>query len=313
MPLPLTGLFVPLTLRTLVKNTSKLSDWDNDNNCALGHILLKIDTNLANHYQDKETAAAVWSGLETQFSNISVTSIFMEFKVMMDTTIPENQHSAPTFSKMTAHFACLKEFKYEVPDKLLNLSSPDSTSATTEETAKFILLSNIEKATSIAWPQQNIANYGLDFSEPMHKHPYLKDWILPHHCFIDGEATLPIPNDNLVVPSSSSSHSHTDTFGCNLATHITSTATTSPGPDTDGEETIDIYGSENEGGWLDNYYYMNDLAPEDVDVEARHLATKHKIPAEDQFLDAYLCELEEFTIFFATVFEQLLFDVLCSR
>ncbi|KAF9226997.1 hypothetical protein BS17DRAFT_813937 [Gyrodon lividus] len=96
----------------------ELSDWDNNNDHTLGHILLKMDTNLANHYQDKETAAVVWSGLETQFSNVSVTSIFIEFKAMMDTTIPENQCPAPTFSKMTVHFAHLKEFKYKVPDKV---------------------------------------------------------------------------------------------------------------------------------------------------------------------------------------------------
>ncbi|KAF9228900.1 hypothetical protein BS17DRAFT_812847 [Gyrodon lividus] len=131
------------------ENTSELSDWDNDKDHALGHIFLKMDANLANHYQDKETTAAVWSGLETQFFNVSVTFVFMEFKVMMDTTIPENQHPAPAFSKMTAHFVHLKEFKYKVPNKvqvmivlakirrymdtiaqLLNLSSPDSTSTT---------------------------------------------------------------------------------------------------------------------------------------------------------------------------------------
>ncbi|KIK82637.1 hypothetical protein PAXRUDRAFT_153578 [Paxillus rubicundulus Ve08.2h10] len=39
----------------------------------------------------------------------------MEFKVILDTQIPENSHSAPTFAKLTVHFACLKEFKYEIP------------------------------------------------------------------------------------------------------------------------------------------------------------------------------------------------------
>ncbi|KAF9224274.1 hypothetical protein BS17DRAFT_766865 [Gyrodon lividus] len=142
-------------------NTSELNDWDNNNNYALGHIILKMDTNLSNCYQDKETTAVVWSGLETQFSNVSVASIFMKFKAMMDTTIPENQHPAPAFFKMTVHFVHfvhLKELSTRYMDtvaQLLNFSSPISAPATTEETAKFISLSDIEKAATVAWQQQN--------------------------------------------------------------------------------------------------------------------------------------------------------------
>ncbi|KIK85357.1 hypothetical protein PAXRUDRAFT_14523 [Paxillus rubicundulus Ve08.2h10] len=34
----------------------------------------------------------------------------------MDTAIPEVNHPAPAFAKMTVHFARLKEFKYEIPN-----------------------------------------------------------------------------------------------------------------------------------------------------------------------------------------------------
>ncbi|KIK82741.1 hypothetical protein PAXRUDRAFT_68264, partial [Paxillus rubicundulus Ve08.2h10] len=88
---------------------SKVDKWDNTNDCALGHILLKMDAHLSSRYQGYGTAKEAWDGLESQFAKPFIASIYMEFKVMMDTSIPEANHPAPALSKMTAHFACLKE------------------------------------------------------------------------------------------------------------------------------------------------------------------------------------------------------------
>ncbi|KIK81893.1 hypothetical protein PAXRUDRAFT_154980 [Paxillus rubicundulus Ve08.2h10] len=97
---------------------SKVGEWDNNNDCALGHILPKMDTHLSQQYQGYSTIKEVWDRLKSQFAKPSITSIYMEFKAMMDTSIPVGNHPAPAFAKMTAHFACLKEFKYELPNSM---------------------------------------------------------------------------------------------------------------------------------------------------------------------------------------------------
>ncbi|KIK75740.1 hypothetical protein PAXRUDRAFT_171885 [Paxillus rubicundulus Ve08.2h10] len=97
---------------------TKVNKGDDTNDHALGHILLKMDAHLSQRYQSYGTAKEVWDGLESQFAKPSLTSIYMELKAMMDTSIPEANHPAPAFAKMTAHFVCLKEFKYEIPNRI---------------------------------------------------------------------------------------------------------------------------------------------------------------------------------------------------
>ncbi|KIK90737.1 hypothetical protein PAXRUDRAFT_14179 [Paxillus rubicundulus Ve08.2h10] len=97
---------------------SWIDEWDNTNDCALGHILLNMNDHLGSRYQACGTAKEVWDGLNSQFAKPSITSIYMEFKAMMDTPIPEASHPAPAFAKMTAHFVCLKEFKHEIPNSV---------------------------------------------------------------------------------------------------------------------------------------------------------------------------------------------------
>ncbi|KIK94437.1 hypothetical protein PAXRUDRAFT_12042 [Paxillus rubicundulus Ve08.2h10] len=54
---------------------TKVNNRDNDNNHALGHILLKIDAHLSNHYQAYKTSKEVWDGLKSQFMKPPTTSI----------------------------------------------------------------------------------------------------------------------------------------------------------------------------------------------------------------------------------------------
>ncbi|KIK79489.1 hypothetical protein PAXRUDRAFT_16308 [Paxillus rubicundulus Ve08.2h10] len=75
-------------------NQSKVDEWDNNNDHALGHVLLKMDAHLSHQYQGYNAAHEVWEGLDSHFAKTSITSIYMEFKVMMDAQIPE-YHPAP--------------------------------------------------------------------------------------------------------------------------------------------------------------------------------------------------------------------------
>ena len=102
----------PCPMDSSEESTTTEDDWDNDNDKALGHMLLKIEIHLADKWQSKYTAKEIWDGLEAQFSKTPIYSIYAEFKAMMDTVIPENNHPLPSFTKLAHHFARLKEYKY---------------------------------------------------------------------------------------------------------------------------------------------------------------------------------------------------------
>ncbi|KIK81090.1 hypothetical protein PAXRUDRAFT_156923 [Paxillus rubicundulus Ve08.2h10] len=89
---------------------TKVNEWDNTNNFGVPVLDFTVFC-----HQGYSTAKEVWDGLESQFAKPSITSIYMEFKAMMDTTIPEGNHPAPAFAKITAHFVHPKEFKYDIP------------------------------------------------------------------------------------------------------------------------------------------------------------------------------------------------------
>ena len=153
------------------ESTTAEDNWDNDNDKALRHMLLKIETHLANKWQLKDTAKEIWDGLEAQFSKTSISFIYMEFKVMMDTIIPKNNHPSPSFAKLTHHFTHLKEYKYDIPSnvqamivlaklpqymdiiaQLLNMSQADETNS--------LSLQMIENAAIMAW-QQHVTKWKL--------------------------------------------------------------------------------------------------------------------------------------------------------
>ena len=70
-----------------------------------------------------ETAKDIWDDLGIQYFKPSITSVYMEFKALIDTNIPDGNHPAPAFMKLTAHFQCLKEFKFKVPRRFRRCSS----------------------------------------------------------------------------------------------------------------------------------------------------------------------------------------------
>ena len=100
------------------ESTTAEDNWDNDNDKALKHMLLKIETHLANKWQSKDTAKVIWDGLKAQFSKTSISFIYVEFKAMIDTIIPKNNHPSPSFAKLTHHFTHLKEYKYDIPSNV---------------------------------------------------------------------------------------------------------------------------------------------------------------------------------------------------
>ena len=100
------------------EDTKAIECWDDGNDQAIGHLILRMENYIANKYSTMEIAKEIWDNLEVQYSKPSITSIYIEFKALINTNIPDGNHPTPAFVKLTAHFQCLKEFKFEVSKKI---------------------------------------------------------------------------------------------------------------------------------------------------------------------------------------------------
>ena len=143
----------------------------------MGHLILRMNNHIANKYFTMETAQEIWDDLEVQYSKPSIASVYTEFKVLIDTNIPDGNHPAPAIVKLMAHFQHLKEFKFEVSKKiqvllvlaklpsymnvvthLINLAvdKDASTASSTSSTPPASPISNlaaIECMATLAWQQ----------------------------------------------------------------------------------------------------------------------------------------------------------------
>ena len=75
------------------EDTKAIERWDDGNDQTIGHLILRMDNHIANKYSIMETAKEIWDNLETQYSKPSITSIYTEFKVLIDTNIPDGNWS----------------------------------------------------------------------------------------------------------------------------------------------------------------------------------------------------------------------------
>ena len=100
------------------EDTKAIEHWDDGNDQAIDYLILRMDNHITNKYSIMETAKEIWDDLETQYSKPSIASVYMEFKALIDTNIPDGNHPALAFMKLTAHFQCLKEFKFEVSKEI---------------------------------------------------------------------------------------------------------------------------------------------------------------------------------------------------
>ena len=69
------------------QGTKAIEHWNDGNDQAMGHLILRMEGHIANKYFHMDTAQEIWNVLEAQYSKPSIASIYMEFKVMIDTNI----------------------------------------------------------------------------------------------------------------------------------------------------------------------------------------------------------------------------------
>jgi len=81
-----------------VTNQTWIDHWHDANNKCLGTFTMAINSALIHPYQDMEDASDVWDTLKEKFSTPSTASKYLEFKVMYNTTIPEDSHPQAAFT-----------------------------------------------------------------------------------------------------------------------------------------------------------------------------------------------------------------------
>ena len=97
-----------------VTNQTRINHWHDANDKCLGTFTMTIDSALIYPYQDKEDTSDVWDALKEKFSTFSTTSKYLEFKVMYNTTIPEDSHPQAAFVKIHRHLDLLRDYQCEV-------------------------------------------------------------------------------------------------------------------------------------------------------------------------------------------------------
>ena len=88
-------------------NKEKIEDWEDDNQKAVGNIMLRlapqIQGNLTSDTMDR--AGLLWAHLETHYGKPGIIATYLKFKAAMDIKINNQEDPTVAIDKMTAHFA----------------------------------------------------------------------------------------------------------------------------------------------------------------------------------------------------------------
>ncbi|KAI9571876.1 hypothetical protein HD554DRAFT_2168647 [Boletus coccyginus] len=81
-------------------------------------MILKMILAQAHPFYNSDSTKDIWQALEVKFFVLSTASKYLEFKVIMDTIIAEDQHPQAAFSKLCQHFDLLHTYFNEIPATL---------------------------------------------------------------------------------------------------------------------------------------------------------------------------------------------------
>ena len=102
----------------IVANKERIEDWEDDNQKAVGNIMLRlapqIQGNLTSDIMD--SAGSLWDHLEKQYGKPGIIATYLKFKSAMDIKISDQEDPTVAIDKMTAHFARCNASGLEVPD-----------------------------------------------------------------------------------------------------------------------------------------------------------------------------------------------------
>ena len=149
----------------VAENVEKIEDWEDDNQKAVGNIMLRlapqIQGNLTSETMD--SAGLLWDHLETQYGKPGIIATYLEFKAAMDIKISDNEDPTTAIDKMTAHFARCNSSGLEVPDHfqamLIMAKLPSAFDGLAQifcqkDSVKNLDVAEMRKTIGLAWEQR---------------------------------------------------------------------------------------------------------------------------------------------------------------
>ncbi|KIJ58255.1 hypothetical protein HYDPIDRAFT_34360 [Hydnomerulius pinastri MD-312] len=153
---------------TTPDSASNVSAWDTDNAAATGNIRLRLAPAVRVKASGATSASDLFSALKAEYGKPGITATYAEFKSLLDISIPSNSHPGPAMDKVQAHFARLKDAKFEISGKvqamilmaklpptmeviaqMMNQSSRD------DKELEKISISEIYRSAVLSWEQED--------------------------------------------------------------------------------------------------------------------------------------------------------------
>ena len=147
------------------ENKEKIENWEDDNQKAIGNIMLQLAPQIQGNLSSKamDGAGLLWSHLEKQYGKPGIIATYLEFKSAMDIKITDSDDPTITINKMTAHFTRCNASGLEVPDyfqaMLIMTKLPTSYDGLAQlfcqkEHIKTLDIADMRKTIGLAWEQR---------------------------------------------------------------------------------------------------------------------------------------------------------------
>jgi hypothetical protein len=128
---------------TKVTNEDEIEKWYEASEKAIGSIRLRLAENIRLQFDEITSPATLWQKLLETYGKPGMSRAFTEFKVVMDTVIPNGVDPGPALATIQAHFSQLERLQWKIPSHVKGLmilaKAPSSMKATVQ-----ILCHNLE-------------------------------------------------------------------------------------------------------------------------------------------------------------------------
>ena len=146
-------------------NKDKIEDWEDDNQKAVGNIMLRLAPQIQGNLtpDTMDGAGLLWAHLETHYGKPGIIATYLEFKAAMDIKISDQEDPTIAIDKMMAHFAQCNASGLKVPDhfqamvimaKLPNAFNDLAQIFCQKESVKSLDVADMRKTIGLAWEQR---------------------------------------------------------------------------------------------------------------------------------------------------------------
>jgi len=145
-------------------NEDKCEKWKKTSYKAVGNIRLRLDPNIQYKYRTEMDPEKLWTALEKDYGKVGVTSIYLEFKKVLELRIPDNSDPTPALDRIVSHFGRLSEAEVELPEHLQALITMAKIPPYGEYLAQImcqegninkITMESVRRPMILAWQQKN--------------------------------------------------------------------------------------------------------------------------------------------------------------